>query len=58
MIVIDGQIVGIWKRAIKKGSVVITPNPFNSLTIAENQALLIAANQYGAFLGRSVVLAK
>ncbi|MEJ2737321.1 MAG: winged helix DNA-binding domain-containing protein [Anaerolineae bacterium] len=57
MVVIDGQIVGIWKRANKKGSVIITPSPFNSLTKAENQALLGAANQYGAFLGLSVMLA-
>ena len=53
MIVIDGQIVGIWKRSYKKGSVVITPSPFNSLTKAENQALVAAANQYGTFLGLS-----
>jgi hypothetical protein len=58
MIVIDGQVVGIWKRTLKKGSVIITPDPFNSLTTAENQALLAATNQYGAFLGLSVGLAK
>jgi hypothetical protein len=57
-VVIDGQVVGIWKRALKKGSVIITPGPFNSLTAAENQALLMAANQYGTFLGLSVGLAK
>ena len=57
MIVIDGQIVGIWKRAYEKGSVVITLSPFNSLTEAENQAIIAAANQYGTFLGLSVVLA-
>jgi hypothetical protein len=57
MVVIDGQIVGIWKRAIKKGSVVITASPFNSLTTAENEALLAAVNQYGAFLGQPIVLA-
>jgi hypothetical protein len=51
IIVIDGQIVGIWKRVLKKGSVIITPGPFNLLTAAENEALLLAANQYGAFLG-------
>jgi hypothetical protein len=57
MVVIDGQIVGIWKRTYEKGSVIITPSPFKSLTKAENQALLAAANQYGAFLGLSVILA-
>ena len=57
MVVIDGQIVGIWKRTLKKGSVIVTPNLFKSLTKAENQALVAAVNQYGAFLGLSVELA-
>jgi hypothetical protein len=58
MIIIDGQVVGIWKRTLKKGSVIITPTPFNSLATAESQALLVATNQYGAFLGLSVGLAQ
>jgi hypothetical protein len=57
MVVIDGQIVGIWKRALKGGSVIITPEPFASQTKAKNQALLAAADRYGSFLGRPVVLA-
>jgi len=56
VIVIDGQVVGVWKRTLKKGSVIITPGPFRSLTDAENQALVEAANRYGAFLGLPVVL--
>jgi hypothetical protein len=56
MIVIDGQVVGIWKQTVRKGTVIITPSPFNSLTAAENQALQMAADRYGAFLGLSVVL--
>jgi hypothetical protein len=57
MIVIDGQVAGIWKRSLREDSVIITPSPFTALTKAENQALLAAADQYGAFLGLSVVLA-
>ncbi len=56
MVVIDGQIVGIWKQTYEKGSVIIIPSPFNALTKAENQVLLAAANQYGTFLGLSVIL--
>jgi len=56
MILIDGQVVGIWKRTSKKGSVIITPSPFSSLTDAENQALVGAANVYSAFLGLPVEL--
>jgi hypothetical protein len=58
MIVIDGQIVGIWKRTLGKSAVVITSSPFTVLTAAENQAVVIAANQYGAFLALPVVLAR
>ena len=57
IIVMDGQIVGTWKRALKRSSVVVAPDPFNVLTADEKEALLVAANQYGAFLGRSAVLA-
>jgi hypothetical protein len=56
VILMDGQVVGIWKRTLKKGAVSITPSPFNSLTDAEDQALVGAANRYGAFLGLPVVL--
>lgn len=56
MIVMDGQVVGIWKKALKKGMIVITLTPFKSLTAAENQALQVAANQYGVFLGLPVGL--
>ena len=56
MIVIDGQVVGIWKQAVKKGSLVITTSPFRSLTKAENEAQLVAADQYGAFRGQPVIL--
>lgn len=58
MIVLDGQIVGVWKQSREKDSVTITPTLFDSLTKAENQALLAAANRYGAFLGLSVTLAQ
>jgi hypothetical protein len=55
-IVVDGRVVGFWKRTFKKGSAVITPSLFNSLTEAENQALVVAAKHYGTFLGLSVIL--
>jgi hypothetical protein len=57
IIVLDGQIVGIWKQRLKRRTVIITPNLFKSLTVAQNQALQMAADQYGAFVGKSVVLA-
>lgn len=55
--VIDGQVVGTWKRTLEKDSVVLTPSPFNSLKKADKRALGSAADQYGAFLGLRAVLA-
>jgi len=57
MVVMDGQIVGIWKQALKKDLVRITPELFKPLTSTEWQALQLAIAQYGAFLGVTAVLA-
>ncbi|MEW5987412.1 MAG: winged helix DNA-binding domain-containing protein [Chloroflexota bacterium] len=57
IIVVDGQIVGTWKRTLKKAAVVIETNLFRSLTEAENRAIVVAAHQYGDFLDRPVLLA-
>jgi hypothetical protein len=56
IIVVDGQIVGTWKRRLRKGAVVIETNNFTQLTIAENRAVAAAADRYGAFLDLPVVL--
>lgn len=55
-IVIDGRVVGTWKRTIKKTEVVVELAPFTTLTDAENQAIIAATQQYGKFLGLPVVL--
>ena len=55
-IVINGQIVGIWKREIKKHEVIITTHLFHLLSKAETEALHTSANRYGEFLGRQIVL--
>jgi len=57
IIVIHGDVVGTWKRTLEKGSVVITPNLFTSLTKADRHALVMAAGQYGEFLKARVSLA-
>jgi hypothetical protein len=57
VIVINGQVVGTWKRTWKKGAVMITLSPFTSLKKAETRALTMAAHQYGAFLDLPAVLA-
>ncbi len=56
-VVIGGCIVGCWKRAFAKNSVIVTVRPFRSFSKAEKQAVTVAAHAYGAFLGMTPVLA-
>ncbi len=56
IIVLDGRVAGTWKRAFKKGSVVVTLSPFAPLKKKERQAVAVAADRYGAFLGVPAVV--
>lgn len=56
-IVIDGQVVGTWKRAFKKDAVVLSIDSFDTLSTAEEDAIAEASTRYGAFQERPVVLA-
>jgi hypothetical protein len=53
---VDGQVVGTWKRTLKKNTLAISPSPFTKLNRAETRAIAEAASRYGKFLGASVVL--
>ena len=57
VIVINGQVVGTWKRKINKSAVVIELNLFTPLTKAEKHAVIGAAQRYSVFLDLPVVLA-
>jgi hypothetical protein len=57
VIVIDGRIVGGWKRVIEKDRVLLTLDSFRDLTEAEQQALAQAVQRYQTFLGKPIVLA-
>ncbi len=48
--VLDGQVVGTWKRTLKKNAVVIEANPFTPLSNTETRAFAASANRFGAFL--------
>ncbi|MGB8647384.1 MAG: winged helix DNA-binding domain-containing protein [Anaerolineae bacterium] len=56
MMVVDGQVVGRWKRTLNKDSASIATQPFVELTAAEIRAFATAANRYSKFLGMPVVL--
>ena len=55
-ILVDGRVVGTWKRVIKKNEVLLEFAPFTELTEAEHQVVSMAAQQYGKFLGLQVSL--
>jgi hypothetical protein len=48
--VLDGQVIGTWKRTFKKNSVMIEANPFVPLSNTETGAFAASANRYGEFL--------
>lgn len=49
-IVSNGQVVGTWQRTFKKGTVVMTPQPFTTLQPGEQEAFVSAAERFGAYL--------
>jgi hypothetical protein len=55
-IVRAGQVVGFWKRAFKKNSVVITLNPLVQLSDADRESIALEARRFGEFLGMSAEL--
>ncbi len=57
-IVSNGQIIGTWKRTVKKTSVTIQPFPFKPLTSSEKEGIAIAAERYGSFLELSADIVK
>lgn len=57
IIVINGQVVGVWKRALKNGRVTVSPTFFTKLSNAQTRELASAATRYGNFLSASAVVA-
>jgi hypothetical protein len=51
IIVIDGRVVGLWKRTFKKDAVTIAATCGRDLTEAEIEAFEAAARRYAAFVG-------
>jgi hypothetical protein len=56
IIVIEGRVVGTWKRTFKKDTVVIEKKPFMPLSQAQSQAITVAAQRYGRYTGMSPVV--
>lgn len=54
-IVLDGQVIGTWKRTLKRNAVVIEIAPFAPLSPPQQEAIRVAAQRYGVFVGLPVV---
>jgi hypothetical protein len=57
IIVVNGRVIGIWKRAIKKDKLLIEPQFFQANTTVPDNKMIQALQNLGAFLGLAVVLA-
>lgn len=55
-VMIDGRVVGTWKRTLTKNAVTLTTNLLTPLSEAETHAFSAALDRYSAFLGKSVVI--
>ena len=51
VIILDGQMVGGWKRTFEKKKVIVALDPITKLTGPEKQAVAEAAERFGKFLG-------
>jgi len=56
VLVVDGQVIGTWKRTLKRDSVHLSVTPFRPLTEAERAAITKAAERYGTFQQATVKL--
>lgn len=57
-VVIDGQVLGTWKRTVKTASITITPVPFAKLGMTALRSIQLAAKRYGKFLDREVIVSQ
>ncbi len=57
IVVVDGSIVGVWKRTINDDAVLVRLEGFARFSKAETSAVNAALERYGLFLGRRVVRA-
>ena len=55
IIVINGEVLGTWKRTFKKKNVAISFAPFGALSSAQRDACAAAAEQYRAFVGAAAL---
>lgn len=55
-VMVDGKVVGTWRRTFEKGAALIETNLFDPPTPATHRTLTVAAERYGQFIRMPVVL--
>lgn len=56
IVVVDGEVVGVWSRRQSAAGVAVTLEPFTSLTVRSRRALQGRVREYGSFLGLPAAL--
>ena len=51
VIVVDGQLVGTWRRTLEKDEVILTLDLLTRLSAAESKRVMSAARRFGDFVG-------
>lgn len=55
IVILDGQLIGGWRRTLNTDSVVVEMSPITRLSRSEEQAVREAAERFGEFLGLPVI---
>lgn len=55
-IIVNGRVIGTWRRTFKKNTVIIEPKLFMPLEGAQKSALITAAESYGDFMDMPIYL--
>ena len=55
VVVIDGQVTGIWKRTEAKNTITIGIEPFSELSLPMNEQIEAAAVQFAAYAGKKLI---
>jgi hypothetical protein len=56
ILIMNGQVVGGWRRTLKKDAVIVELSVLTKLTKAERDALVAATDRFGRFLNLPIVL--
>jgi hypothetical protein len=54
--VLNGRVVGTWRRELIRKAAAVTMQPFGPLKKAEKRAFALAADRYGEFMGKPIMI--